>query len=157
MSSRTSFAVAWPRFTMMFACIQEICASPWRKPLSPHWSTSRPAPTPSIFLKIEPALGCHSSHGWREPRQLRFSCMIRCMMAGSLRWSWNVGEHDIGAVMKDAVVIAEVHVIGVHRAPLPFLAQNVARLEHFRDEHRAFPLGRGRVIVQILPDGATHR
>ena len=50
----------------------EICASPWRKPLSPHWSTRRPAPTPSIFLKIEPALGCQSSHGWRAPRQLRF-------------------------------------------------------------------------------------
>ena len=29
-------AVAWPRFTMMFAWMCEICASPMRKPLSPH-------------------------------------------------------------------------------------------------------------------------
>lgn len=35
-SSRTSVAVAVPaRFTMMFACSGEICAPPWRKPLSP--------------------------------------------------------------------------------------------------------------------------
>ena len=45
---------------------------------------------PSIFLKIEPALGWYSSHGWRAPRQLGFSYMMRCMSAWSPRASWKV-------------------------------------------------------------------
>jgi hypothetical protein len=116
-SSRTSRAVAAPRLTMMFACSGEICAPPCRCPLSPAWSTSRPAPTPSSFLKIDPALGWICSHGWRAPRQLRFSCRHAVHPVHvAARQAEGRREHDVAAVVEHGVVVAELHVVGGRRS-----------------------------------------
>jgi len=66
------------------------------------------------------------------------------------------GEHDVTAVMKNGVVIAELHVVGPDGLALALLGEDVARLEHFRDEHRSFAFGRGREKMQVLPDRAAN-
>src|SRR5918912_1238397 len=66
-------------------------------------------------------------------------------------------EHDVVAVVEDAVIVAEADVVLADRLPLPLGAQDLARLEHLLDEHRALALGRGGEEVQVLPDGAPDR
>ena len=64
-------------------------------------------------------------------------------------------QHDVAAMVEDRVVVAELHVVRPHRAPLALLAQDVAPLEHLGDEHRALALGSRGQKVQILPDGSA--
>ena len=66
------------------------------------------------------------------------------------------GEHDVAAVVKHRVVVAELHVVGVDRLALPLLREDVARGEELGDEHRALALRGGREEVQVLPDRAAH-
>ena len=58
-------------------------------------------------------------------------------------------------MMKDGVVVAEIHVARVDRLALALRAEDLARLEHLGDEHRALALGRRREEVQVLPDRAA--
>ena len=63
---RTSEAVAFPRFTIKFACLGDTIASPTRSPLHPAASISRPAYSPSGRLNTLPAEG--TSNGCRALR-----------------------------------------------------------------------------------------
>ena len=56
-SARTSAAVALPVLMMKLACFGETNALPTRSPLRPAASISRPANSPSGFLKMDPAPG----------------------------------------------------------------------------------------------------
>src|SRR4051812_16625550 len=58
-------------------------------------------------------------------------------------------------MMKNRIVVAELHILRPDRLSLIFRAQDFARLEYFGDEHRAFAFGRRRQKVQILPDRAA--
>src|SRR3989454_4880041 len=59
-SAKTSRAVARPRFTMKLAWSGDTCASPTWAPFRPAVSMSRPAGSPSGFLKTQPAFGSAS-------------------------------------------------------------------------------------------------
>ena len=59
-------------------------------------------------------------------------------------------------MMEDAVIVAELDVVGVHGTPVALGAEDVARLEHLRDEDRALALGSRREEVEVLPDRAAH-
>src|SRR6185503_3784452 len=66
-------------------------------------------------------------------------------------------KDDVATMMKDRVVIAELHVVRPDRLPLTFLAENVTRLEDLGDEHRPLALGGRREKVVVLPDRAADR
>ena len=60
-------------------------------------------------------------------------------------------------MMKDGIVVAEVDVVGPHGLSLTLLGEDLARLEHLGDEHRALAFGRRREKMEILPDRAADR
>src|SRR4051812_37244985 len=60
-------------------------------------------------------------------------------------------------MVKDRVVIAELHVIRSDRFPLAFRAEDFTRLENLGDEHRPLALRRRRQEVQVLPDRTANR
>src|SRR5690606_36608548 len=66
-------------------------------------------------------------------------------------------QYVVVAVVKDGIVVSEAHVLRVNRTDIPLLAEYSAALEDLGDEHRAFPLGRWRKEVQVLPDRTTDR
>ena len=82
---------------------------------------------------------------------------MRCITALSPGSSWNVdGQRDVPLLVKSAGVVAELHVVPVHRLPFAVVGQELGRLEDLGDEHRALALRRRRQKVQILPDGAAN-
>src|SRR4051812_12422811 len=59
-------------------------------------------------------------------------------------------------MVKDRVVIAELHVIRFDHLPLTLRAEDFTRLENLGDEHRPLALRRRRQEVQVLPDRAAN-
>src|SRR5262245_44459390 len=66
-------------------------------------------------------------------------------------------QHDVRAVVQDAVVVPELEVITVHCADSALLREDLAGLEHFCNETRALALRWRREKVQVLPDRSAHR
>src|SRR4051794_23521584 len=60
-------------------------------------------------------------------------------------------------MVKDSVVVAEVHVVGANRFSLILLGEDLARLEDLRDEHRALTFRGRRKEMKILPDRSADR
>src|SRR5258708_6786649 len=65
-------------------------------------------------------------------------------------------QHDVRAMVKDRIVVRELHIIRPDRVAFAFGAEDVARLEYFGNEHGPFASRRRREEVEILPDGATN-
>lgn len=66
-------------------------------------------------------------------------------------------EDDVAPMMKDRIVIAEIHVVGADDFTLILFGQDLARIEHLGDEHRSCSFRRRRQKVQILPHRAANR
>ena len=103
---------------MMLACMWEICASPMRYPLRPHWSIE--PPRANALDLLEDRTGARMN---LEPRMTRTAPAkvllhdavhaIRCRRARAERH----GQRDVAPVMKDARVVAELHVRLVDHVP----------------------------------------
>src|SRR5688500_273802 len=66
-------------------------------------------------------------------------------------------ESDVTAVMQNARVIPELHVIPVDSLPVTVCRKNVAGMKNVCDEHRALPLGLVLEEMEILPHRAADR
>src|SRR6266850_1555717 len=85
MRARMSDAVPPPRFTMKFACLEEISAPLTRLPLRPHFSIIRAATSPAGFFQTHPAEA--SASGWVDFLTLRRALISFWISASGLRWS----------------------------------------------------------------------
>ena len=142
----------------MLACLWKIWALPSTWPFRPHWSISRPAPTPSIFWKMEPALGYSHRSGWRSSRHCRFSRMVSRITSRGVGSSRKVTSSTTSLPhVQNAVVVAELEVRVVHLAHLALFGEDGRALHHLLDEHRPLALRRRAEEVQVLPDRAAHR
>ena len=65
-------------------------------------------------------------------------------------------EYDVAAVMKNGVVVPELHIRRVNRRPPVVLLQQLRRFKHLGNEHGPLPFRRGRQEMQILPDCAAN-
>src|SRR5690606_177679 len=64
-------------------------------------------------------------------------------------------QHDVAAVVQDAVIVPEPEVRPIDRPALAFLRQDLGGLDDLFDEDGPFTLRRGREEVQILPHRAA--
>ena len=65
-------------------------------------------------------------------------------------------ENHVAPVVKDGVVISELHIVRADGPALPLFAQDFARLEDFGQEHRSGALRRRRHKVEVLPNRAAN-
>src|SRR5687767_7749370 len=66
------------------------------------------------------------------------------------------GQCHVMAVVQDARVVAEGHLVTMDDTPSPFLREQFARVEHLGDEHGSLAFGRRRQEMEVLPYGAPH-
>src|SRR4029450_11547117 len=75
---------------MKLACLGETSALPWRRPLAPQASTSRPAESPSGFTNTDPAF---CPPGWLSRRQRTISAMSASLAAALPAPNSNSAQH----------------------------------------------------------------
>ena len=156
---RTSRAVAPPALIRMLAWrsrhqgpadARALEAAPVRQP---------PAPTPSIFLKMEPGRGLSVQR--RVPGAAPLQVGVDDLAEPVRRrrapaGTWPRGPSALGDVER-RVVVAEVEPVAVHGAARAVGVEQVGRLDDLIDEHRPLALGRRRQKVQVLPQRPADR
>ena len=88
------------------------------------------------------------------PAQILLQNAVHVTGAARRQTEGHVEDH-IAGVVEDRIVIAEAHVVRIHRRSLAGLTADTARVEDFGDEHCALAFRRGREKMQVLPDRAA--
>lgn len=67
------------------------------------------------------------------------------------------GEGNIVAVVENARVVAEFHVVGAYSFSAAFFREEIARVKNIGDEHGPLALGLWLEEMKVLPDSAPNR
>jgi hypothetical protein len=105
----------------------------------------RPAPTPSIFLKIDPA----------TPAEVLLHDPVHDCLVATLELERH-GQRDVTLLVERARVVAELHVLAINGLSSAVVRQQLRRLEDLGDEHRSLAFWCRGKKMQILPYRSAH-
>src|SRR5215211_880810 len=88
------------------------------------------------------------------PTQVFLHDAMHCRRIAALKLK-NCCQDNVTADVKDALVVAELHVVTVYNPTLSLLRQDHCRVEHISDEHGALAFRLRLEEMQVLPDSTS--